>query len=171
MQRSLETLVNLDTRFQRLNTDGQAAFQTIANWVLSRHLCKEKKGMQWGSPQYGFHSDDSDTTNAVSMDDLATGRATILSVLRLMKGIVVDMQAVVQLLVAGYSHVDSFGHAEKITHFKNRVAAFQKEIQLKSELFAGIFKVKHTADAMFYVSCWLHLPFISDEEDFDSLEF
>ncbi|KAJ3027702.1 UNVERIFIED_CONTAM: hypothetical protein HDU68_003289 [Siphonaria sp. JEL0065] len=107
MQRTIEKLTNLETRFLRLNEDGQDCLQSITNWTISR-------ARSTGSLGWSNHNDDSltdwqetlSTPSAKTYKDIESSRTSLLSILKLMGGIVNEMNSVLASFVKDYSLQD-----------------------------------------------------------------
>ncbi|KAJ3088082.1 hypothetical protein HK100_008160, partial [Physocladia obscura] len=180
MQRLQTRISDLEKRFERLSADGQDSLQTIANWALATAE-KDKQSFSttttiptptssalrdWKLPETAV-DDDYDGSDAIKM---VAARANMLAVVKLLKAIIVEMRATVDSYVAEFSHVmeRDADIRRKIHNFKAKVTAYSNEMLLKEAISSHVFCLQEEHDAsvkaMVYLSCWMHLPFVTDEK-------
>ncbi|KAI8608070.1 hypothetical protein BC830DRAFT_1174734 [Chytriomyces sp. MP71] len=159
MQRTADRLSELETRFSGLSDDGSDALQSVANWVLSQRNAAAAKTQLFPA---------SANLSPLSVKELRDARASVLSVLRLLKALVDDMDATLSAFRSEYSHLEAGSDVlarARITQLSQRIEAYKREAELKDSLFKQIFTVQDSSRAMFFMSCWLHMPFVSDLEE------
>ncbi|KAJ3075751.1 hypothetical protein HDU98_006989 [Podochytrium sp. JEL0797] len=157
MQRTSQKLSDLETRFTRLSSDGQDCLQSIANWTIQRARSLESPWQQ-KDQLVDWHCE----SKRQSIDDISAARTSLLSIVKLLAAIVAEMNSVVANVARG----DDAEDLQRLQNFRRRVDAFNKELAVKTDICSNVYSLQDSGKAMVFVSCWLHQPFVSNEEPF-----